>query len=247
MTGSLFVAGAAITFDGVALPTTLADSKTATATIPAASLGVAGTYPVTVVNPAPGGGPSSSIAFIVANPTVTIGSVTPVDADGRGGEHADRARRERVRPRERVVSFNGTPLTTAYTDGAHLAATVPTSLLGKRGRLPRRGDELRARRRSERAGDDRRRVSGGHGDVARPHERGPGRAAADDHRHGIGLLAGATAIAFDGSPALTTVVDATHVSAALTTQQVASGRTPSRSPWPTPPPEEGPRRRSRSA
>ncbi|GAB2943015.1 hypothetical protein GCM10027048_04490 [Hymenobacter coalescens] len=66
--GTGFLASSQINFNGGALTTTFVSMTQLTATVPASALATAGTYDVTVTNPAPGGGTSAAATF-----TVTVG------------------------------------------------------------------------------------------------------------------------------------------------------------------------------
>jgi hypothetical protein len=76
-TGSGFVNGASVRLNGTDRPTTFVDSSHLTAQISAADVQVAGTLAVTVSNPLPGGGVSSSLDLIVNNATPTVTSISP--------------------------------------------------------------------------------------------------------------------------------------------------------------------------
>ncbi|WP_188555924.1 IPT/TIG domain-containing protein [Hymenobacter glacieicola] len=65
VTGSGFSSGSTVRFNGVERATTFISPTQLTAVIPASEVEVAGTYPVTVVSPGPGGGTSGSSSFIV--------------------------------------------------------------------------------------------------------------------------------------------------------------------------------------
>ena len=77
VTGTGYVSGSVVYFNGVALATTFGSATSLTATIPASALTTAGAYNVTVVNPAPGGGTSAPATFTVTTPAPTITSFTP--------------------------------------------------------------------------------------------------------------------------------------------------------------------------
>jgi hypothetical protein len=64
--GTGFVSGATINFNGAPLTTTFVSSSRLTASVPAASIALAGTASITVANPNPGGGLSNVIYFPVA-------------------------------------------------------------------------------------------------------------------------------------------------------------------------------------
>ena len=70
--GSGFVSTSTIDFNGAPLATTFLDSEHLSAMVPAADLASAATASVTVVNPAPGGGPSNVVYFQVAVPESTV-------------------------------------------------------------------------------------------------------------------------------------------------------------------------------
>ncbi len=65
MTGSVFVNGAVVRWNGAARPTTFVSDTQLTAAIPATDLAAAGTASVTVFNPAPGGGESGAATFTI--------------------------------------------------------------------------------------------------------------------------------------------------------------------------------------
>src|SRR5271154_643057 len=78
--GTNFVAASMVNFGGSAPATTFVNSTQLTAAIPAASIASTGTMAVTVSNPAPGGGTSIAIDFIITsgvNPVPTINSLYP--------------------------------------------------------------------------------------------------------------------------------------------------------------------------
>jgi 6-phosphogluconolactonase (cycloisomerase 2 family) len=63
--GSDFVTGSAILWDGNPLATTVVSSNRLSAEVSAASIAMAGSYQISVVSPAPGGGASTSTTFTV--------------------------------------------------------------------------------------------------------------------------------------------------------------------------------------
>lgn len=135
VTGSSFVQGARIVFGATDLVTAFVSPTQLSATIPAGSLGAAGSVPVTVVNPAPGGGTSTSISFTVANPDATVQSVSPSAAlvgsaavaltvSGNGFVNGS------------AVVFNGQQLATTFVSGSELRTTIPAASLGAAGDFP---------------------------------------------------------------------------------------------------------------
>lgn len=72
VSGTGFVSGATIDFDGAALTTTFVNSEYLSAVLTAADVATARTASVTVVNPAPGGGPSNVVYFQIGAPETTV-------------------------------------------------------------------------------------------------------------------------------------------------------------------------------
>lgn len=75
--GSDFVSGSIVRAGTTALTTTFRDANSLTAILPASLLASGAVLNISVVNPAPGGGTSTTRQLMVANPVPTITSVTP--------------------------------------------------------------------------------------------------------------------------------------------------------------------------
>ena len=80
VTGNRFVIGSVIDFADQALPTTFIDNRHLTAVIPKELLLSAGTFSVTVTNPAPLGGVSNALPFSVVNTAPTLTLLNPASA-----------------------------------------------------------------------------------------------------------------------------------------------------------------------
>src|SRR5579863_1675448 len=76
--GTGFVSGATVNWNGVALATTFVNQSQLTAIVPAVNISSAGTASVTVINPAPGGGPSNNQYFSISN---SVNAVTFAESD----------------------------------------------------------------------------------------------------------------------------------------------------------------------
>ena len=72
VSGTGFVSGATIDFNGAPLATMLVNSEHLTGTVPSADIASAGTAAVTVVNPGPGGGASNVAYFQIAAPEASV-------------------------------------------------------------------------------------------------------------------------------------------------------------------------------
>jgi len=70
--GAGFVSGATVRWNGAPLTTTYVSGTRLTASIPAAKLATAGTAQLTVSNPAPGGGVSNPLLFLVTKPASSV-------------------------------------------------------------------------------------------------------------------------------------------------------------------------------
>jgi hypothetical protein len=134
LTGTGFVSGSAVSFNGTAIRTTVTSNTALTATVPAASLTTTGAFPVAVTNPAPGGGVSLPVTFTVGNPEPTITTLTPPSAiagsppvlvriDGTGFVSASQ------------VIFGGAPSATTYVSATEVTATLTTSELATAGTI----------------------------------------------------------------------------------------------------------------
>jgi len=130
VTGTQFLSGATVIFNGLSESTTFVSSTQLTATIPTADFALPGSYPVCVNNPPPGG--FGSICFpltvtlgtypvptlISINPTtVIIGSLGTVTFGVSGQSFAQVA----------VLDLNGVPQPTSVNAACCLSATVPAS------------------------------------------------------------------------------------------------------------------------
>lgn len=126
VTGSSFIASSIVNWNGTALTTGYVSATELTATIPAADLVTAVTANVTVTNPAPGGGTSSSAVFTVTstNPLPTITSLAPVSALAGSAQFKLTVNGTNF-VLSSVVNWNGTALATTYVSATQLTAQIP--------------------------------------------------------------------------------------------------------------------------
>jgi hypothetical protein len=122
VTGTGYVSGSVVQFNGMALPTVFGSATQLTATIPATALATAGTYAVAVESPAPGGGISPNVSFTVVTPAPTLASFTP--ASGLVGTLVTVTGTDLIGTT--AVTLNGIPVA-AYTvlNASTLTFTVP--------------------------------------------------------------------------------------------------------------------------
>jgi len=126
LTGSNFVSGTVVDWNGVALATTFVSATQVSVTIPSSDIATAGTASITIFNPAPGGGTSSPQTFTIDNPVPTLGLLSPTSA-AAGSAGFTLALTGSNFVNGTVVRWNGGVLTTTFVDGAHLTAMVPSS------------------------------------------------------------------------------------------------------------------------
>lgn len=223
VTGNGYVQGAKIVFGTTDLATTFASSSSLTATIPAALLQTSGSVPVKVVNPAPGGGPSTTIAFTVANPSASIQSINPSGAFVGSAAVSMTVVGGGFVPGSSVV-FNGTSLATTYVSGGKLEATVPATSLGAAGDFPVAvsnpppggGVSAPVVFRVQYPAPSASSLA----PASAPAGSGPTKVTVT----GIGFFL-TSQITFDNAPAATTYVDATHLEATLSAAKLASAGT----------------------
>jgi hypothetical protein len=126
-TGTAFVSGATIDWNGVALTTTYKSATKLTASVPVADIAAAGTDSVKVVLPT--GGASASLAFLVkakAGATPTLTSLSP-DSTAAGGAAFTITATGTKFVSGATIDWNGTALTTTYVSATKLTATVPAT------------------------------------------------------------------------------------------------------------------------
>ncbi|HKW65252.1 MAG TPA: hypothetical protein VJN89_22055, partial [Candidatus Acidoferrum sp.] len=75
--GTNFVSGATGTFNGNARTVTFVSATQVTMAVTAADIATAGSFPVIISNPGPGGGASAPLNFQVNNPAATLTSLSP--------------------------------------------------------------------------------------------------------------------------------------------------------------------------
>lgn len=220
VSGASFVPGATIAFGGAELATTLVSSTELEATIPAALLAKSGSVPVTVANPAPGGGKSSAIAFTISNPSASVDAINPSAAFVGSAPFEMTVAGAGFVPGSAVL-FNGASLTTTLVSPGTLKAQVPASALTAAGDFP-----VTVQNPPPGGGVSAPVVFRVQYPVPTATSLSPssipaGSGATDVTVTGIGFFA-TTQITFDNAPAATTYIDATHVKATLSAGQVAS-------------------------
>ncbi len=130
--GTNFVTTSVVNWSGAARPTTYVSPTQLTATITAAQVFKAGTYKVTVTNPAPGGGTTAFSNFVVNNPVPTLTAIAPSSATHGGAAFTLKATGTGFVSTS-TINWNGTPLTTKYVGSTTLTTTVPATNIAAAG------------------------------------------------------------------------------------------------------------------
>ena len=139
LTGTKFVPGATVNFNGANLPTTFVTTSQITVVLPEADLTTAGTFPMTVTDPAPQGGTSPSLNFTVqprtGNPQPSITSLSPASAVA-GSSSLTLTINGSGFIASSSVTFNGLSRTSKFVSASQLSITLSSSDLAKAGTFP---------------------------------------------------------------------------------------------------------------
>jgi hypothetical protein len=121
--GSYFVPGIVVDWDGSPRTTTYISSGEVQAAILSSDIAQAGTFKVSAVNPAPGGGKSNSLDFTVNNPVPSILSLDPNNATAGGSGFTLTVSGSNFVQKSRV-EWNGAVLSTTFVNNTELTAPV---------------------------------------------------------------------------------------------------------------------------
>ena len=125
-TGSNFINGSIVLWNGASRTTTFVNSTQLSAAIPASDLAAATTANVTVFNPGPGGGTSTGKAFVVGDPIPAVASLSPSSATaGAPGFNMTLIGTNFVAGSS--VIWNGSNRTTVFVSSTQLTAAILTS------------------------------------------------------------------------------------------------------------------------
>ena len=134
LTGTNFVAGTIVEWNGVALATTVVSGTQLTAVVPAIDIAAGGTAALTVLNPAPGGGASAAITFTINDPLPTLGLLSPTTANAGSAAFTLTLTGTNFLAGT-VVEWNGVALTTTIVSATQVTALVPAGDLATGGAI----------------------------------------------------------------------------------------------------------------
>lgn len=127
VTGSNFVAGSTVRWNGADRPTTFVSSTQLTASIPASDLSAVGTASVSVFNPGASGGVSpQSLSFSITAPEVVLpqlASIAPTSRSAGSGQFALTVSGTNFVSGS-IVRWNGSDRSTTFVSSTQLTATI---------------------------------------------------------------------------------------------------------------------------
>jgi hypothetical protein len=125
LSGTNFINGSAVRWNGADRTTTFVSSTQLTAAIPTSDLTATGVATVTVFNPAPGGGESSGLPFTISvpNPAPAISSLSPTSATAGSAAFNLTVNGTGFIPNS-VVRWSGADRPTAYSSATQLVAPI---------------------------------------------------------------------------------------------------------------------------
>ena len=130
--GANFVGSSIVTWNSSNLNTTYVSPGKLTAQVPSSDLAVAGTAQVAVSTPAPGGGTSQTVAFVIDNPIPVVSGLSPA-SDTAGASGLTLTVNGSGFVSSSVVDWNGSSLSTSFVSSSKLTAQVPASDLKSTG------------------------------------------------------------------------------------------------------------------
>jgi|GEM_PF-3930065 len=126
LTGTRFRANSVARWNGVALETVFVSAGELQATVPASYLTTAGTAQITVFTPAPGGGESNALPFLINNRQPTLTALSPTTVL-RGSPQFTLSLRGTGFINGSTVRWNGVERTTQFVSVTEVRITVPAS------------------------------------------------------------------------------------------------------------------------
>jgi uncharacterized repeat protein (TIGR03803 family) len=133
--GQNFLSTSTVTYNGLSHTPTYVSASQLTIALSASDLAVAGSYPVVVTNPGPGGGASNAVGFAVGNPVPTISSLSPGSAAAGSPAQTLTINGSNFLSSS-VVAFNGSSRATTFVSSNQLTIALTTADLATAGSFP---------------------------------------------------------------------------------------------------------------
>src|SRR5207244_13000761 len=118
-----FVSSSVVRWNDASRPTTFVSATQLAAAIPSSDIATAGTVPVTVFSPAPGGGSTVPLTFAVQNPAPSIASLSPSSGLAASPGLTLIVNGGNYQPSS-VVRWNGADRPTAFVSATRLQASI---------------------------------------------------------------------------------------------------------------------------
>lgn len=128
LSGSNFNPSSSVNFGSAVLATTYVSGTQLEINVPYGTVDTAGTFLVTVTNPAPGGGTSTAVAFTVNNLVPNAASLSPT-AVSAGVEATTATITGTNFSPSAIVQLDGSPLATTFINSMEVSASIPASLM----------------------------------------------------------------------------------------------------------------------
>ena len=124
--GNNFISTSEVRWNNSPRTATYVSSTQLTAAIPAVDIATAGTSAVTVVNPAPGGGTSTAVNFVISNPVPVISSLNPSSSQAGSAAFSLTVNGNNFISNSEV-RWNNSPRPTTFISSSQLTAAITTS------------------------------------------------------------------------------------------------------------------------
>ncbi len=131
--GTNFVSQSTVSVNGSIRSTTFSSKTSLSAPISAADIANAGSVPIIVINPAPGGGTSNAVSLKVTNPVPDLGSVSPAAAAAGTTTPTALTVSGTGFVTNSTVMINGAPHTTIFGNGSELETMLTAADLAAGG------------------------------------------------------------------------------------------------------------------
>ena len=134
ITGTNFINGSVVLWNGVSLTTTYISPTILTVVIPAANMATAGNAAVTVFSASPGGGTSSALTFTITanNPLPILNTLLPNNADAGSGSFTMTVTGTNF-INASAIKWNGTTLSTTYISPTQLSTFIAAANIATAG------------------------------------------------------------------------------------------------------------------
>ena len=133
--GTGFLSTSTVSFNGTTRTPTFVSSTELTIALTTTDIATAGTYAVTVTNPAPGGGTSSSVNFAVGNPVPAITSLSPTSVAVGSGAQTLTINGTGFLSTS-TVSYNGSSRTPTFVSSTELTIALTSTDVATGGTFP---------------------------------------------------------------------------------------------------------------